>query len=521
MQQSIFDILMPSYKIDKKIRLIELFSGVGAQAMALRDLGLNFEHYKTCEWETHAIASYKAIHMHDDNDYSFDLSKNQLVDTLFNIGISSDGKKPMTKESIARKPEKWLRQTYNNIKSTHDLVDITKVQASDLEITDKDKYCYLMTYSFPCQDLSKAGKQLGMAKGSGTRSSMLWEVERILGGLWQRNQLPQILLMENVPDVIGNKNISDFNKWYAKLETIGYQSYYKVLNAKDYGIPQNRERCFMVSILGDYNYIWPKKQILELRLKDILESNVSEKYYISDDAIKSMRTTSFISRKFENKEPKCIIVGRTDFGNNEALNRIYSDEGISPALDTMQGGNREPKIMTSNDIANTVRTSGRGSLDRHSWDLVLDEPVICASRGRNPEKPTSRKSGEPTKQMIEINTSGCSNTLTTVQKDNYAIVPDATQGVVITDLYNQKTEVKETVGTITANTGTVGHCGNFLIHEQLRVRILTPLECWRLMGFTGDDFYKAADVNSNSQLYKQAGNSIVKHVLMAIIGQMI
>lgn len=643
-QLNMFGYMMQKFKIDKTVRLIEMFAGVGSQAMALRDLDVDFDYHRICEWETNAIASYKVIHMPDDDtDYSVGYTKEQLVKILSELGISSDGKKPMDKKAIARKPGKWLRETYNNIKATHNLVDITKVHADDLDITDTDRYHYFMTYSFPCQDLSKAGKQKGMAKGSGTRSSMLWEVERILGELWEQKKLPQVLLMENVPDVIGTKNIAHFNQWYAKLEAIGYQSYYKILNAKDYGIPQNRERCFMVSILGDYNYEWPKPIPLESQLKDLLEPIVDEKYYIPESKIKSMFNTSFASGKLENilqtkdvcstllardyKGPKCVLVGETDFGNNESLNRIYSGDGLSPTFSTMQGGSQQPKIMVSNGIGNTVRTSGRGSLDRHCWDLVY-EPIICASRGRNPDNPKSQKSGDPTKQMIEVNTSGCSNTLTSVQKDNYVIEPkgiavkEATkqgyalaeegdsvnleqpnsqtrrgrvgkgvaqtlttscnqgvvesvrfyeqaidtlenndcaegdtinafnhtvdktgisptittrpegvktailpvvknEGVVITDTYNHKTEAKETIGTITANTGTIGHCGNFIVHEQYRIRKLTPLECWRLMGFTDHDYYRAAAVNSNSQLYKQAGNSIVKHVLMAIFKQMI
>lgn len=138
--------------IDKPIRLIELFSGVGSQAMAIRDLGGDFESWRTCEWEVNAIASYKAIHCKDDNtDYSKGLSKDELVEILFKLGISSDGKEPMAKSKIQRKGEPWLRQTYNNIKATRNMVDITQVKGGDLGITERHKYTYLLTYSFPCQ----------------------------------------------------------------------------------------------------------------------------------------------------------------------------------------------------------------------------------------------------------------------------------------------------------------------------------------------------------------------------------
>lgn len=133
-----------------------------------------------------------------------------------------------------------------------------------------------------------------MTKGSGTRSGLLWEVERILD---ECNELPQVLLMENVPQVIGTKNIEDFKLWRKKLESLGYSCFVQLLNSKDYGIPQNRNRCFMVSILGNYYYTFPKKKKLELRLKDMLESKVDEKYYLSDSMV-----DYFVAHTEENKE---------------------------------------------------------------------------------------------------------------------------------------------------------------------------------------------------------------------------
>ena len=216
------------FVIDKPIRLIELFAGIGSQAKALERIigGGQFEHYRICEFDKYAVASYNAVHG-------------------TNFATS----------------------------------DITKITADDLGIVDTDKYCYIMTYSFPCQDLSLAGKQRGMEKGAGTRSGLLWEVERLLD---ECKELPQVLVMENVPQVIGTKNIEHFAKWQEKLESLGYKNKWQVLNAKDFGVPQNRERCFMVSVLGDYYYEFPKKIKLEKRLKDLLESEVDEKYYLSD-----------------------------------------------------------------------------------------------------------------------------------------------------------------------------------------------------------------------------------------------
>lgn len=221
----IFDFLYEDYKIKKPIRLIELFAGYGSQAMALERMNVNFEHYKVVEFDKFAIVSYNAVH-----GTNFETS------------------------------------------------DITKINANDLNIVDTEKYEYIMTYSFPCQDLSLAGKQKGMTRDSGTRSGLLWEVERLLD---ECNELPQVLLMENVPEVIGTSNFEDFTEWRLKLEKLGYSNYVKILNAKDYGVPQNRRRCFMVSVIGDYNYNFPESFELENKLKDLLEQNVDEKYYLS------------------------------------------------------------------------------------------------------------------------------------------------------------------------------------------------------------------------------------------------
>lgn len=229
-QIDLFSYAIPKFKIDKPIRLIETFAGIGSQAKALKNLGVEFEHWKVIEIDKYALLSYNAIH-----------------GTNF---------------------------TPQDIKLAH---------ASDLEIRERESYIYILTYSFPCQDLSLAGNQKGMSKGDNTRSGLLWEIERILDEC--NGNLPQVLLMENVPQVIGKKNIKDFQEWRRKLESLGYSNYVKLLNAKNYGIPQNRNRCFMVSILGDYYYSFPKKQKLELKLKDMLEEKVDEKYYLSQKAI--------------------------------------------------------------------------------------------------------------------------------------------------------------------------------------------------------------------------------------------
>ena len=297
-QTSIFDIMYPKFKINKPIRLISLFSGYDSQALALKYLGVPFEHYKTCEWAVKSIQALKDLHFENDNtDYSKDYTKEQLTNYLYELGISANYNEPMKLDQVKRLPEEQQRTIFNNIKAAHNLVNIQQAKAKDLEIVDTDIYIYILTYSFPCQDLSLAGKGKGMSDTS-TRSGMLWEVERLLS---ECKEKPQILLMENVPMVHSVDNTNDFNKWQLRLEELGYKNYWQDLIATDYGIPQTRNRCFMVSILGDYSYTFPPKQELKLRLKDLLEDNVDEKYFLSEKMINGMINSNFHQYQLENR----------------------------------------------------------------------------------------------------------------------------------------------------------------------------------------------------------------------------
>ncbi len=279
---SFLDTPIKPYKITKPIRLIELFAGIGAQAKALERLGADFEHYKISEWEIHAAASYHKIHMKEDTtDYSAAYTDKELIDLLDSIGISVDGKKPLSKKELISRGEKWHRKVFNDFKATHNVGSITNIHGKDLEIVDTNKYCYLLTYSFPCQDLSVAGKQKGMKKGSGTRSGLLWEVERLLH---ECDELPEVLLMENVPQVHSADNLPDFESWCNSLENLGYMNFYQDLNAKNYGVAQNRNRTFMVSIRAEnIIYRFPKPFPLEKTMKDYLEDKVDEKYYVNSE----------------------------------------------------------------------------------------------------------------------------------------------------------------------------------------------------------------------------------------------
>lgn len=210
-----------------KMRVFEAFAGYGSQAMALKRLQRDFpdkvafDFVGISEIDSYAIAAYNAVHG-----------------------------------------------------DTPNFGDISKIDWS--QVPDFD--CF--TYSFPCQDISTAGKQRGFIEGSGSRSSLLWECKRAIEA-----KRPKFLLMENVKALIQKKFMPEFQRWIDTLTELGYTSFWQVLNAKDYGVPQTRERVFMVSILGEAAFEFPKPFPLEKRLRDVLEPEVPPEYYLSDEQV--------------------------------------------------------------------------------------------------------------------------------------------------------------------------------------------------------------------------------------------
>ena len=377
---NIFEMLYETYKIknDNPLRVIEFFGGYGSQTLALKYLGVKYEHWKLCEWAVPSIIAYASVHRNELKEYGKnfckELSKEQIVNFLFKYGVSTDYNKPATLEQIKRIPEEKLRLCYNSIKWANNLVDISRVKGNNLEIANTDKYTYLLTYSFPCQDLSLAGKCAGMEKGSGTRSGLLWEVERILS---ECENKPQILLMENVTQVHGAGNEEHFKQWLLRLEEMGYQSYWQDLSATEFKIPQTRNRTFMVSILGNYNYTFPKKTKLELRLKDLLEPDgaVDEKFYISDKMINYISKTG--ANGFNNKDAKINLdIARplTTDPNKRAgtTNYLSSDFPENFDLSKVHGTKNRAELLL-------LLLSKNGELEKH------DLPNGCDSSLNNPK----------------------------------------------------------------------------------------------------------------------------------------
>lgn len=320
-QLDIFGIMYDKYTF-KDINLIELFAGYGSQALALKYLGVKFKHHKIVEWATKSIQAYNEMHFQDNTDYSKEMTDIDVLEFLVDKGISMDYNQPMTREQIKRKGVEWQRKVYNDIIATHNLVDISRVHASDLEMRGGQDY--IMTYSFPCTDLSLAGLRKGMERDSGTRSGLLWQVERILLECKETGIMPQVLLMENVPEVCGENNKESFKDWCIQLTKLGYHNTMAILNAKDFGIPQNRRRCFMLSIYGEYAYSMPSEMKLKYKLKDLLESNVDEKYYLSSKQIEEIKQWNAYEKPLTTMERTMRGVF-TDIDNENRGLHIFND----------------------------------------------------------------------------------------------------------------------------------------------------------------------------------------------------
>jgi DNA (cytosine-5)-methyltransferase 1 len=481
------------------LKVRTLFSGIGSPEVALRDLKIPFELVDFCEVDKYAVQSYCAVHG---------------VDPSKNLG------------------------------------DITKVWGRNLPYAD------LLVWGFPCTDISVAGKQAGIVEGS-TRSGLYYEGLRIL-----RETKPKYSIIENVKNLTCKKFKAEFEQMLADIKELGYNNYWKVLNAKDYGIPQNRERVFIVSIRADVDkgYEFPVGFDNGLRLKDFLEDEVDEKYYISQE-----KTEKLISQLNDKKiDDLCI---------NTKMQKLQTrDDGLCCTLTSsmykeppqiINVGNVNPsgKGMNGNvfagDICPTL-TTNKGEGPKMCVPCITPDRVEKRQNGRR-----FKEDGDPsftltsqdrhgvlvkeaTKQGYSIATPGDSINIQFPNSDTrrgrvghgvaQTLETSCNQAVLVKDKpilvggvgeinfgsqYRQGNRIYDSEAVAMCLLAQpVGNAGgnSYLYQVDYRIRKLTPKECWRLMGFTDEDFQKAVDAGvSNSQLYKQAGNSIVSTVLAALL----
>ena len=314
------------------LRVFEAFAGYGSQSIALRNLGIEYEVVAISEIDKYAIKAYEAIHG-----------------------------------------------------PTNNLGDICKINPSD--IPDHD----LFTYSFPCQDLSVAGKQAGL--GEGTRSGLLYECEKIIEA-----KKPKYLLLENVKNLVGKKFKPRFEEWLSYLENLGYTNYWQVLNAKNYGVPQNRERIFVISILGEHKpFIFPNEVPLTLKLKDILEDNVDEKYYLKNTKeffIKNSFKMEFRGNGFRfaphvkdnaNIGP-CIIDATKILMVPQATKSGYIDMELPGIADLSYPSSktRRGRVQEEGKISPCIAATQQDICYIEYKGNEVEFPCISESRGRNP-----------------------------------------------------------------------------------------------------------------------------------------
>ena len=555
----------------------------------------------TCDLDANAVLSYAAMRWDLENEMkTFEFpSQDKMIEYLQEKNVGYDfqkGKHSITK----RTPITKLKQYYIADKLSKNLGDISKVK--------KLPYADLVTYSFPCTDVSCAGKGEGMANkcescghswpidfsnadeslvcphcgatvSSSTRSGLLGQVQRLLAAAYKDNELPPMLLMENVKNLVGKKFIGQFEAWVKWLESIGYKTYWKVLNAKQHGIPQNRERVFAISIHKDssiQNFTFPETIPLTTRLKDVLEAVVDEKYYLPDERIDKILNSTFVQEKKriqmtdvcdtllarDWKDPKCVPVESepevrqignvcpTKTRDNPNQGRVYDVDGIAPTLTKMDGGNREPMIVdeikvvgnympSNHDASRVVDIEGIAPTvkENHGTVTAIAEPFVVASRGRNPDNPSDRTAGAPMEQRLEpivyddyngrvsadqdaINTLTC-NCGASAERNGVKILEQQIEKVaIVEDQFpgSRDARIYENYSpTLRQNCGGL-EVAKGEVEEQItwRIRKLTTKECWRLMGFSDKDHDRAAKFVSPSALYKQAGNSIATCCLVSL-----
>lgn len=366
------------------LKVFEAFAGYGSQSISLKDLGINHKVVGISEIDVDAIIAYGSIRYNlDDIKINDNITIEDMKSHLISKNIGKDFK--TSKSKISKMKKDKLKMLYKFDIASNNFGDISIINPNDLPDFD------YFTYSFPCSDCSIAGKQQGLIKGQ-TRSGLLYECEKII-----ETKKPKYLLMENVKALVQKKFKPKFDEWCDYLSNLGYNNYWFVLNAKDFGIPQNRERVFMISILGEYTtYEIPKGFLLNKRLKDFLEIDFDKKYFLSDkiqERFKQTKEDDGINNIIGSTQPECRTIGQRDLvyssnaplmyplmatdykqpkqivhklkneeisinrigglfdkDNKKQAGSIYDKNGYIPTLTTMQGGYRMPLTIQNYKI---------------------------------------------------------------------------------------------------------------------------------------------------------------------------
>lgn len=528
----------------KNLRLVELCSGIGAQAKGIEKTGLfQVESVATADLDKEVVVSYAAIHCGLTNEliesYENYPSKEEMAAELTakRLGYDFKNDKPYDWYKLSRKKDKtkgiekyWLADHLS-----HNLGDMMQI--------DTLPDCDFLTYSCPCTDLSIAGHQEGLkwtcqdcghtydpaaysveerylcpVCGSkhvkSTRSGLLYEVERLLVTAKQNGSLPKYLLMENVDALVSKKYIDSFNNWLERLENLGYHSYYQVINAKNAGVPQNRKRIFVFSILKEIDtgkFTFPVPFDNGIRLKDVLEDTVEERYYLSDEKVASFlgnliktedEDTVSIKQATKDGYIKCDLPGVADLSYPESTTRrgrVQENGTVSPTLTASQTG------ICKLEKTNEVLQIGNIAEGKSGWDNPQTGRIYSAE-GCSPTLNTCNGGGHEPKILIDCDKSH--NSPQIIERAN-CITAREDRG--ISNHKSEGTAVIEKIG----NDNLVME-GEILL-PYIRIRKLTPKECHRLMGFDDIDVDRCKAVGmSDAQGYKQAGNSIVTNVIALI-----
>ena len=336
--------------MNKHINLIELFSGIGSQAKALKNLGYHVNTLGTCEWDLHAFIAYDAIHNSPENpDDIAKMGKAEILEKLERYTLSNSGKEKMEFKTLRSYSEESLRRVYAAIERNNNFVDVSSLTGSQIPANVD-----ILTYSFPCQDLSNVGAFHGYNKGidkdSGSRSSLLWQVGRILQEMKEEGKsLPRYLLMENVPTLLAERHRSNFEKWIGDLKELGYISYHFQLNASNFGLPQNRPRLLMISVFvgDDPKKLEKAKEFFEGKEpEDVVKEYKDSKHY-KKLGIEDLLRIDYKNEKYRKEAEECTpndtVSRREIWEENPQLvlegNRINKKYSVIRTITTKQDRN--------------------------------------------------------------------------------------------------------------------------------------------------------------------------------------